>query len=179
MSTQELELLRYPVGRFNKVSLLNPSERKEMIQVIEDHPSKLRRAVNNLSEEQLDTPYRPEGWTVRQVVHHVVDSHLNSYIRFKWTLTENQPLIKTYNQTAWAELPEAKSGPIDMSLIMLEGLHRRWVHVLKNMSGEDFQAKLEHPEWGLIPLDTMLALYEWHCRHHLRHITALKEKMGW
>ena len=179
MQTPELENLRYPVGRFNRKDTLTPAERTQMIQIIEGFPNDIKQAVNRMNDSQLDTPYRPDGWTVRQVVHHVVDSHLNSYIRFKWTLTEDQPLIKTYNQTAWAELADSKTGSLDLSLPLLEGLHNRWTQVLKNMVVDDFQAKLEHPEWGLITLDTMLGLYEWHCRHHLRHITSLSERMGW
>ncbi|MCB0840345.1 MAG: putative metal-dependent hydrolase [Bacteroidetes bacterium] len=179
MENSQLEKLKYPIGRFNRIDILTPDQRKTMIQTIASFPQNVKNAVEGLNENQLDTPYRPEGWTVRQLVHHVVDSHLNSYIRFKWTLTENEPLIKTYDQAAWAELPEAKTAPVEVSLMMLESLHRRWVMMLNYMSDSDFQAKLRHPEWGLISLDTMLGLYEWHCRHHLAHITSLKERLNW
>jgi uncharacterized damage-inducible protein DinB len=179
MENPQSEKLRYPIGRFNRQNLLTPVERSAMIETIAAFPGELRSAVDNLNDDQLDTPYREGGWTVRQVVHHVADSHLNSYIRFKWTLTENEPLIKTYNEKAWAELPEAKTGPIEVSLMLLEALHKRWVMMLEQMSASDYQLKLEHPEWGLVTLDMMLGLYEWHCRHHLRHITALRERKNW
>ena len=154
MQTPDLENLRYPVGRFNPKNTLTPTERASMIQIIENFPSDIKQAVHGMDDSQLDTPYRPDGWTVRQVVHHVVDSHLNSYIRFKWTLTEDEPLIKTYNQTAWAELTDGKTGSLDLSLPLLEGLHNRWTQVLKNMSEADFQMKLEHPEASLYASST-------------------------
>ncbi|MEZ4773396.1 MAG: putative metal-dependent hydrolase [Bacteroidia bacterium] len=173
MSEDQLEHLRYPVGRFSRPGRLTPDQRKTMIQTIAETPARVRQLVQHLSDSQLDTPYRPEGWTIRQVVHHMADSHLNSYIRFKWTLTEDEPLIKTYNQKAWAEMPEAAHGPVSYSLTLLEGLHARWVAMLNQMTESDFETRLTHPEQGKIDLDHMLGLYEWHCRHHLAHIALV------
>ncbi|MEZ4824786.1 MAG: putative metal-dependent hydrolase [Bacteroidia bacterium] len=170
MTDEQLEQLRYPVGRFARLGRLTPALRKTLIQTIAETPAQVREKVNNLSESQLDTPYRPDGWTVRQVVHHMADSHLNSYIRFKWTLTEDEPLIKVYNQKAWAEMPEAAEGPVEYSLLILEGLHARWTDMLNHMTDKDFELKLTHPEQGKVDLDHMLALYAWHCRHHMAHI---------
>lgn len=165
------ESLRYPVGRFMVPQTLTPEMTAGWIREIAQFPEQLRLAVNGLSEEQLDTPYRPGGWTARQVVHHVADSHLNSYIRFKWTLTEEKPTIKAYDEKAWAELPEARTAPVGLSLDLLDSLHRRWVVMLNNLSLEDLARSFIHPESGAeIPLSRMLALYAWHGRHHLGHI---------
>jgi uncharacterized damage-inducible protein DinB len=172
--------LRYPVGKFDIHAPVTAEQRRECVEVIADLPGKLRDAVADLTDEQLDTPYRPGGWTVRQVVHHLPDSHLNSYIRFKLALTEETPTIKPYDEAAWAELPEAKSGPIEPSLKLLEYLHRRWVPMLNAMQEGDWERTFRHPERnGLIRLDGNLALYGWHCRHHLAHVTGLKQRMGW
>lgn len=171
--------LRYPIGKFSfEVSLTNP-QLQQLIDNIEQTPARLRAAVQGLSDKQLDTPYRPEGWTVRQVVHHVPDSHMNAYVRFKLALTEDEPTIRTYMEERWAELVEAKSAPVDLSLALLETLHKRWVVVLRNLKPEDFKRTFRHPELGVVTLEMNTALYSWHGRHHVAHITALRERMGW
>ena len=172
---------RYPAGPFSpKTAPLTAAEREEMIRRIAAHPERIRSAIAGLTEEQLDTPYRDGGWTVRQVVHHVVDSHMNSYVRFKTGLTEEKGTIRPYDEAAWAELPEAKSAPVALSLPLLEALHARWVVVLRGFSEDDFRRTLYHPEMDQeLTLDTMLELYAWHCVHHEAHITALRERMGW
>ena len=179
MTDLELTQLRYPIGRPSLSDHLSDEERGVHITTIEMTPGRLRKAVQGLSPEQLDTPYRPGGWTVRQVIHHLPDSHLNSYVRFRWALTEQDPLIKVYDEKGWAILPDAQKGPIGVSLQLLEALHSRWAALLRNMSGEDFARTLQHPETGTFTLDRMLCLYAWHCDHHLAHITQLKDRMGW
>ena len=174
MSTEAVaEDLRYPVGKFDK-STTGPERRSEYIQTIADLPTNITAAVNGLTEEQLDTPYREGGWTVRQVVHHVPDSHLNSYCRFKLALTEPTPTIRPYDEAAWAELPDSRLTPIETSLTLLDSLHDRWTRLLRSMSEADFRRKLVHPENGEMTLDNMVALYAWHSRHHVSHITALR-----
>ena len=169
-----MDELRYPIGKFNPSQEISIKNRKKWIKTIRRFPKKIRAAVKKLNDEQLDTPYRPGGWTIRQVVHHVADSHINSYVRFKWTLTEDTPEIKAYEQEGWAELPDAKTGPIKPSLTILEGVHQRWYQLLKSMSDEDFARELTHPEWDFkLSLNRMLSLYAWHCKHHLAHITNL------
>ncbi|TSA15842.1 putative metal-dependent hydrolase [bacterium] len=171
--------VRYPVGKFSPKPTISDSERNALIQEIADTPAKLREAVRKLSQEQLDTPYRPGGWTVRQVVHHVPDSHLNSYIRFKLAVTEDQPTIKPYKEHLWAELVDAKSSPIEPSLTLLESLHHRWAIFLRSLGAADFAKTVIHPENGIMNLDRLLQLYAWHGQHHVAHITALRERMGW
>lgn len=171
--------LQYPIGKFNPKPSITNEERQALIRQIEEAPSRLRESIQGLSQQQLDTPYRPGGWTVRQVVHHLPDSHMNSYIRFKLALTEDQPTIKPYDQAGWAEFPEAKTGPIEMSLVLLEHLHHRWVLFLKSLSPSDFARKINHPESGVQNLDRVLQLYAWHGRHHIAHITSLRKRMGW
>jgi uncharacterized damage-inducible protein DinB len=171
--------VRYPVGKFAPKPTISDSERNALIQEIADTPAKLREAVRNLSQEQLDTPYRPGGWTVRQVVHHVPDSHLNSYIRFKLAVTEDQPAIKPYKEHLWAELVDAKSSPIEPSLTLLESLHYRWAIFLRSLGAADFAKTVIHPENGTMNLDRLLQLYAWHGRHHVAHITSLRERMAW
>jgi len=173
--------LRYPVGKFSRPkAALSTPERNALIDSIRRAPANLRSAVKGLSDKQLDTPYRPDGWTVRQVVHHVPDSHLHAYCRFKFALTEDTPTIKPYNEQKWAELIDAKSALVAESLSLLEALHARWVMLLAAMTPDDFLRKLNHPEWDApLSLDAMLALYEWHGRHHAAHITALRERKGW
>jgi hypothetical protein len=158
---------------------LTDEERREMIDQIEQAPARLRAAVEGLTAEQLDTPYRPEGWTVRQVAHHVPDSHLNAYIRFKLALTEEEPPVKTYEEALWAKLPDTASVPVEVSLVLLESLHRRWVAVLRSMSAGDFERTLRHPDFGVINLNQLLGMYSWHGRHHVAHVTGLRERMGW
>jgi len=170
--------LRYPVGRFAFTNA-DETSRAEWIAIIADLPARMRAAVQGLSDAQLETPYRPDGWTVRQVVHHVPDSHMNAYIRFKFALTEDTPRIKPYDEARWAELPDGRSGPVGPSLSILDGLHARWTLLLRSMRPADFERQLEHPEHGTLPLNRMLALYAWHCRHHVAHITELKRREGW
>jgi hypothetical protein len=170
--------LRYPVGRYVSTPAPTATERERFIREIEQAPARMRAAVAGLSNEQLDTPYRPDGWTVRQVVHHVPDSHLNSYCRFKFALTEDVPTIKTYDEAAWAALPDSR-GDVEVSLALLEALHERWVWLLRAMTDQNWSRELEHPERGRMTLGDMLGLYDWHSRHHVAHITALRERMGW
>lgn len=171
--------LRYPVGRMSLDVTPDPAWRAARIAEIDETPAKLRAAVAGLSASQLDTPYRPEGWSVRQVVHHLPDSHANAYVRFKLALTEDSPTIKPYLEARWAELPDTRETPVEVSLALLEALHRRWVILLRGMTAEDFARPLQHPEKGRLTLDQMLALYAWHGRHHVAQVTALRERMGW
>ena len=173
------EDLRFPVGKFKKLENIDGALRSQFIQTIEELPKKLREAVNDLNEEQLETQYRPEGWTVKQVVHHVADSHANSLIRFKLGLTEEVPAIKPYFEDRWAELADSKHAPVELSLNQIDSIHGRWVLVLKSMAAGDFDRNLFHPEHGEVSLNYMLSLYEWHCRHHLAHITELKKRENW
>jgi hypothetical protein len=174
--------LRYPIGKFQwtppESEERSAKDRAQYIDVLAKLPALMRAAVQGLGPEQLDTRYRPEGWTVRQVVHHVPDSHINAYIRFKLALTEEQPPVKPYDQAAWAELSDS-SAPIEVSLQLLAALHSRWVDVLQGMRPSDFGRTLYHPEHGVVTLDRMLAMYAWHSGHHLAHITSLRERMGW
>jgi uncharacterized damage-inducible protein DinB len=169
---------RYPIGRHEAVSSLSPAQRADCIAQIAAVPENLRRAVRGLDDQKLDTPYRDGGWTVRQVVHHLPDSHMNAYCRFKFALTEEQPGIKAYNEATWAVTPETRA-PVDVSLELLDALHRRWVLLLKGMGPADYARTLNHPESGIRTLDGMLAMYAWHGRHHTAHITSLRERMGW
>jgi hypothetical protein len=171
--------LRYPVGKFDFASTVAPESVPQLIGEVAAAPAHLREAVRGLTESQLDTPYRPEGWTVRQVVHHVADSHMNSYIRFRLALTEVEPAAKRYDQGKWAELPDARSAPVEPSLRLLESLHLRWVALLRAMTPQDFARVFIHSELGPMRLDKNLALYAWHGRHHAAHITGLRERMGW
>jgi len=167
----DLEQLRYPVGRFERLKApLDRATRAALFDIIEQTPATFRSLLIGRSESQLDTPYRPGGWTVRQVVHHVPDSHMNAYIRMKWAVTEDAPAIKAYDEAKWAELPEAKTGPAEMSIALLESLHRRWVMFLRALSDADFGKAYVHPELGRVTLDEGVALYAWHCRHHTGHI---------
>ena len=162
--------LRYPIGEFRMPAPITQATRGDAIDAIAALPAALRDAVRGLSEAQLDTPYRPGGWTVRQVVHHVPDSHMNAYIRMKLAVTENGAAIKTYEEALWAELPEAKDGPVEMSLVLLEALHRRWVAFLRGLPDAEFAKGFTHPQWGRVSIDEALGMYEWHCRHHAAHI---------
>jgi uncharacterized damage-inducible protein DinB len=157
---------------------VSAAERAEFIENVAATPARLRAAVAGLKREQLDTPYRPAGWTVRQVVHHLPDSHMNSYIRFKLALTEDDPTIKTYHENLWAELADSTLD-IEVSLRLLEDVHTRWVALLRAMKPADFARKLQHPEMGPMTLDQLLALYNWHGKHHVAHITTLRKRMGW
>jgi DinB superfamily len=167
----DLETLKYPVGRFERLKApLDRAARTAHIEAIAVAPARFRSLVSGRSEAQLDTPYRPGGWTVRQVVHHVPDSHMNAYIRMKFAITEEAPAIKAYDEARWAELPDAKTGPADMSVALLEALHRRWVAFLRALSEADFGKAYVHPELGRVTLDEALALYAWHGRHHAAHV---------
>jgi uncharacterized damage-inducible protein DinB len=170
--------LRYPTGKFHFNPDVTPATRTACIAAIREAPSALRTAVQGLNDARLDTPYRPGGWTVRQVVHHVPESHMNAYVRFKLALTEQNPTIKPYDETAWAKLKDANS-PIEPSLTLLDALHQRWVTLLESMQGEDFARPLQHPERGPMTLDQMLQLYAWHGRHHAAHITGLRAREAW
>jgi uncharacterized damage-inducible protein DinB len=171
--------LRYPIGRFRKVASLNEKEREAAIESIAATPIRLRAAVLGLTPEQLDTPYRPDGWTIRQLVHHVADSHMNSYVRFRLALTEENPAIKTYDEARWAELEDARTAPIELSLALLDALHQRWVRLLRSLGPGDFARTVSHPEHGPMSLDSLLALYDWHGRHHVAHVTRLRQRMSW
>jgi uncharacterized damage-inducible protein DinB len=171
--------LRYPIGRFSRPERLSGTERREAIERVAGTPAALRAAVAGLTPAQLDTPYRPDGWTVRQLVLHIPDSHLNAYTRFKLALTEDRPTIKPYDEARWAELPDTRDAPIEASLALLDGLHTRWVALLRAMTDADFARMLNHPESGPARLDQVLALYAWHGPHHVAHITALREREGW
>lgn len=170
---------RYPIGKFQAPSRVTDSERSAFVDQIAALPGEIRQAVSGLDEAQLDTPYRDGGWTVRQVVHHVPDSHLNAYTRFKLALTEETPTIKTYEEAQWAELPEARSAPIDVSLALLEALHQRWVLLMRVLAPGQFGRAFRHPDLGLMTLDQQVAMYAWHGRHHLAHITSLRTRMEW
>ena len=171
--------LKYPIGRFDRQQPLPAGGVAILIDSLRGVPTEMREAVKDLSDEQIDTPYRDGGWTVRQVVHHVPESHMNAYIRMKWGLTEDKPTIKTYNEKAWSALPEAHTTPIDVSLDLLSAIHARWDFLLKSMTAEDFERTILHPEWGEISLTTLLQLYEWHGRHHVAHVTQLRNRSGW
>jgi len=172
------EDLRYPIGEFDRNFDVSPEASRQRIQVLRELPAKLAAAVADLNDEQLDTEYRPGGWTVRQTAHHVPDSHSNALIRFKWALTEDTPAIKAYYEDRWATLGDSKL-PVDVSLRLVQAIHERWVALLESMSEEDFQRKFIHPETGEWTLDGVLALYAWHSRHHTAHITRLRERNGW
>ncbi|HXH51598.1 MAG TPA: bacillithiol transferase BstA [Terriglobia bacterium] len=170
---------RYPIGKFQPPAKISEADRQAFIQQIEEAPAALWSAVTGLSEQQLDTPYREGGWTVRQVVHHVADSHMNALVRFKLAMTEEQPTIKTYDQGRWAELADGKTMPVVVSLNLVDSVHKRFVTLLRSMSAADFARKMNHPEMGVVLLDHYLSLYAWHGRHHVGHITSLRERMGW
>jgi uncharacterized damage-inducible protein DinB len=171
--------LQYPIGKFQWAGSANNEDRRRAIAAIAAAPAQLRAAVAGLSPKQLDTPYRPEGWTVRQLVHHVPESHMNAYIRFKLALTEEHPTIKPYREDLWAKLPDVKPAPIETSLALLDLLHQRWVILLRSLSPADFARTLNHPEAGAMTLDKVLGLYAWHGAHHTAHVTSLRDRMGW
>ncbi len=170
---------RYPIGKFGFEGALSEAQRKRFIDDIEQAPAALRVATKDLSSQQLDTPYREGGWTVRQVAHHVPDSHMNAYVRFKLALTENEPTIKPYAEDRWAELADTQSTPLEVSFALLDSLHNRWVRLLRSLKPEDWKRTFRHPELGLVSLEKNLALYSWHGRHHVAHITELRKRRGW
>jgi uncharacterized damage-inducible protein DinB len=172
--------LRYPIGPFEYSGPADDAQRRAHIDSIAAAPAALRAAVKGLTEAQLDTPYRDGGWTVRQVANHVPDSHMNGYIRCKLAVTESAPTIKPYHEDLWSQLPDARTGPIDNSLALLELLHERWTRFLRTLSGADWEKTYVHPEYGkTFTLDKVLALYSWHGRHHVGHITSLRQRNVW
>lgn len=171
--------LRYPIGQYERRASLTPAERSEAVSQISEAPKRLREAVSGLSDVQLDTPYRPGGWTVRQVVHHVPESHMNAYVRLKLALTENEPTIKPYDENLWSQLPDVHGTPIETSLSLLEALHRRWDVLLRSVPPSDFARRLRHPDVGPMTIDNLVHHYAWHGRHHVAHITALRQREGW
>jgi len=170
---------RYPIGKYELPKEVTPALRQAAIDDTAATPGKVRAAVAGLSEAQLDTPYREGGWTVRQVVHHLVDSHMNAYIRWRLALTETQPTIKPYDESEWAKLEDARSAPVEVSLKLLEALHERWVRLLRSVKTEQYARTLLHPDHGVKNLDWLLFLYSWHGKHHTAHITQLRKQKGW
>jgi hypothetical protein len=172
--------LRYPIGPFDYKGPATPAQRQACIEDIAKLPGRLGESVKGLDAEQLDTLYRPGGWTVRQVVHHVADSHINSYVRFRLAITEDEPTIKPYQEHLWAELPDARTADIAISLGLLEHLHDRWVRLLRSFQPADFARRFRHPEHdGPLDVDWLVQLYGWHCRHHVAHITELRRRESW
>lgn len=171
--------LRYPVGKWAREPKIDAPRRAVLIDQIACAPGLLSAAVAGLTDAQLDTPYRPDGWTVRQVVHHVPDSHLNAYIRCKLAITENHPPVKTYDEVEWAKLGDVTATPVATSLALLAALHSRWIILLRTLDAAAFARTTQHPEWGGMSVDDYLSLYAWHARHHTAHITALASRMRW
>jgi len=174
-----MDELRYPIGLFRHEGEVREEDLARWIFELEVLPARMREAVSGLGDGQLDTRYRPEGWTLRQTVHHVGDSHLNSYVRFKWALTEDEPVIKTYDEAAWAELPDSRVAPIEPSLDFLERLHAKWVVLLRSLSREQLARRFHHPDSGSTELAWNVGNYAWHGRHHLAHVTRTVERGGW
>ena len=170
---------RYPIGRYTPDPNPTPETRNRHIDQIAGLPARMRQAVAGLKTDQIDTPYRDGGWTVRQVVHHVSDSHMNAYIRFKWAMTEDAPTIKAYEESEWAKLKDSQLTPAEVSVSLIESLHARWTVLLRSMTAEDFQRRFTHPDSGPHDVDWLLSLYSWHGNHHLAHITGLRERMKW
>src|ERR1041384_2187507 len=170
--------LSYPIGKFTWEGDATAEQRQQLIDEIAGTPARVRAAVEGLSAEQLETPYRPGGWTVRQVVHHIADSHMNSFIRFRLALTEDEPTVKPYDESKWALLKDAEL-PVEVSLRLVDGVHHRMVVMLRSLAPNDFDRKFRHPEFGLMDVNSNLALYAWHSRHHVAHITGLRDRMGW
>ena len=179
MSTQRTSDPRFPIGDFVRPTVTDAAQRRAWIATIAALPENLRSAVYGLTEAQIDSPYRDGGWTVRQLVHHVADSHMNAYVRTRLALTEDWPTIKPYEEKLWAELPDAKSLPIEVSLDLLDSLHRRWVALLESLSDDQWARGYNHPESGRQDLASVTAMYDWHSRHHVAHITALRKSKGW
>ncbi len=176
----ELEKLKYPIGKFERPEIITKELVNKWIDEIESLSGRLKIEVENLSDEQLNTPYRPDGWTIRQVVHHLADSHMNSFIRIKLALTEEKPVIKPYFEKPWAELPDSKNLPIEPSLKILDGLLQRWVGLLKSLSEKELKRTFIHPEHKKeFSLDEIIGFYAWHGNHHLAHITTLKKTKNW
>jgi hypothetical protein len=174
------EQLKFPIGKFEKPKTITKDDLLKWISEISTFPTRMKNEVNNLTNQQLDTQYRPEGWTIRQVVHHCADSHMNSLTRFKLTLTEDKPTVKPYYEERWAELADSKNMPIEPSLKMIEGIHERWTVLLNNLTESDYSKIFIHPEHGKeYRMDENIGLYAWHCNHHLAHITETKKRNNW
>lgn len=171
--------LQYPIGKFEWTGSAGDGQLHQWVDEIAAAPAHLRAAVRDLSPVQLDTPYRPGGWTVRQVIHHVPDSHINCYVRVRLALTENAPLIKPYDEAQWAMLEDSRTAPLELSLSLLESLHARWIILLRSLTAADWQRTFRHPVLGLVTLERTAALYAWHGRHHTAHITSLRQRMSW
>jgi hypothetical protein len=171
--------LSYPIGKFQMPKEVSPEALRAGIRELAAAPGLLREAVRGLDDAQLDTPYRPGGWTVRQVVHHIADSHMNAYMRFRLALTEDQPAIKPYDQAKWADLADARRDPVEVSLALIDGMHQRLVDLMDSLAPADFSRTFRHPERGVVRLDSNLLMYAWHSRHHTAHITGLRQRMGW
>lgn len=171
--------LRYPIGKFIAPATYSPEWRRQAIDIIAETPTRLRDAVKGLDEAQLAAPYRPEGWTLRQVVHHVADSHINAYVRIRLTLTESVPTLRPYDESMWARLPDVDVVPVEVSLDLLDMLHARWVALLRAMREGDFDRLYDHPDTGRHSLNYLVAMYAWHGTHHTAHITGLRHRMGW
>ena len=176
MSTPDL---RYPIGPSPQGTTVTPQNRQAILLEIAELPDRLRDAVQDLSESQLNEPYRPEGWSVRQVVHHLADSHIHWYIRTRTALTEHEPAPKSYDEKLWAELKDARSGPLEPSLLILEGLHGRIVPLLESLTPEEWAREFVHPHWGRVAVEALVPVYAWHGRHHTAHIMELRKRMGW
>lgn len=180
MTDQELQLLKYPIGKFNCPDVITNTHIAQWISVLENFPERLEHLVKNLTDEQLNTPYRPGGWTIRQTIHHLSDSHHHSYARFKWTLTEKNPVIKAYHEDKWAELFDAKSAPISMSLIHLKAIHTKLVYLLKGLTETDFDNYFIHPEsQSKVSLKRNVGVYAWHSNHHYTHIENTLKRNNW
>ena len=180
MDEKQLEKLRYPIGKFSFNLAADETEGKRWISGIEKLPAEIRKSVNGLNQEQLSTTYRDGGWTVKQVVHHLADSHINAYIRIKLALTENNPTIKPYEEAEWAKLDDAKNLPVEISLSLLDALHTRWVFMLRKLSADDFNKTIYHPESKKeMSVKYLVAMYAWHGSHHTAHITELRKREGW
>lgn len=180
MEKSSVEVLKYPIGRFEKPISLDSTIRKEYIKFIRKYPDLISEIVRDFTKKQLDTPYRPEGWTIRQLLHHIPESHMNAYIRFKWALTEEEPVIKAYDEAAWAGLPYIAANGIAEPLALLSSLHRSWATLMEHMNEQDWNRILIHPQHQTqFQLWEMLAMYHWHSRHHLAHITNLIDREGW
>ncbi len=171
--------LRYPIGPFKAGPPPDPRTRLQLLVQLAEAPSRLQAAVDNLSESQLQTPYRPGGWTVRQVVHHLADAHINWYVRTKLALTEDNPLVRPYDEARWAELEDARTAPLEPALMLLENLHQRWVELFRSLSESQWKRKISHPDRGVFVLESTLAMHLWHSRHHTAHIMELCKRMGW
>ena len=180
MEDQTQEEQRYPIGKVKLPDVIKSQDIQAWISVLEETPNKLKQLVQNLDEKKLDTPYRQGGWTIRQVLHHLVDSHMNSYIRFKWALTEDEPVIKAYFEERWAELPDTTGGPAELALHALEALHVKWTYLLRSLDKDQFKRSFIHPESKRkVSLEQNIGIYAWHSQHHIAHIANLVKHRGW